>query len=51
VSGKYDFINPPDLETRVRNLVNWWRHEARAGDEGSITTMAAMLEKTLHPKG
>jgi hypothetical protein len=49
MAGKYDFKTPPDLETRVQHLINWWRHQSRdAGDEGSITIMADQLERVLH---
>jgi hypothetical protein len=48
--GKYDFKTPTDLETRVQNLINSWRHsvdEAFGDDEGSITIMADQLERVL----
>jgi hypothetical protein len=47
-AGKYDFDTPADLETRVQNLINWWRMQSDdAGDEGSINIMADQLERVL----
>lgn len=48
-SGSYDFTTPPDLETRLENLINWWRHQSdETGDDcGSIVVMADQLERVM----
>jgi hypothetical protein len=51
-ASKYDFRTPVHLETRVQNLINWWRYGADdGGDEGSITIMADQLETALRGPG